>query len=362
MAWTSGTAAGHTDYLAKLKTFLETDATLVAEGQNWAVEEWTPSGYGDSEIPSGYSAFPAGAALGRWPLDALLIVRGPGSSAGDAVYGAIGSVQTNGLTNGLANNLMVWGLTGYIAGEKLGAQPGRTEGKALPLVNTSIDYWFFANGRRVIMMAKIGTSYYGAYMGWGLPYATPTEHPYPYYVGAAINTRVLSHNDYGFSALENNSFWAPVSDTSSPTNWESAEVYSPGVGWMPVACRYETNGNDNPVSAGSNAERVLMWPTGRIFTQTAPSLTYFNCHGACVDGSPQLFPISFFHMSSNSTYMKYRYEEYVGALMELDGVYQIFPDNTPLPEQEITIGSNTYILFPSGTNQSRLDFAAILKA
>jgi hypothetical protein len=39
MAWTSGTAAGHDDLMDDLKTFLTTNAALVAAGQNWVAEK-----------------------------------------------------------------------------------------------------------------------------------------------------------------------------------------------------------------------------------------------------------------------------------------------------------------------------------
>lgn len=48
MAYETGIAAGHTDVLSKLKTFLTTNPELVAQGQQWAVER---DGFGIGPLP-----------------------------------------------------------------------------------------------------------------------------------------------------------------------------------------------------------------------------------------------------------------------------------------------------------------------
>jgi hypothetical protein len=56
------------------------------------------------------------------------------------------------------------------------------------LWQNSIDYWFYVNNTRVIVIAKIGVYYISMYAGFFLPYALPAEYPYPYFIGATYPT------------------------------------------------------------------------------------------------------------------------------------------------------------------------------
>jgi len=56
----------------------------------------------------------------------------------------------------------------------------------VPLVNSSIPYWFVANGRRVIVVAKVGSQYEAAYLGLLDPFFTPQQVPYPIALGGTI--------------------------------------------------------------------------------------------------------------------------------------------------------------------------------
>ena len=58
----------------------------------------------------------------------------------------------------------------------------------LPLLRVgSIPYWFIANGRRVVVVAKVSTNYELAYMGLINSYASPSQFPYPLAVGGSMN-------------------------------------------------------------------------------------------------------------------------------------------------------------------------------
>lgn len=56
----------------------------------------------------------------------------------------------------------------------------------LNLWNSSIDYWFIANGRRVIVVAKISTVYVVAYLGFMNTYPSPGVFPYPLVVAGSM--------------------------------------------------------------------------------------------------------------------------------------------------------------------------------
>lgn len=54
------------------------------------------------------------------------------------------------------------------------------------LWNSTIPYWFIANGRRVVVVAKISTVYVVCYLGFINPYVAPGAFPYPLAVAGSM--------------------------------------------------------------------------------------------------------------------------------------------------------------------------------
>lgn len=70
---------------------------------------------------------------------------------------------------------------GYVGG------PGQiANSPVLPLWNSTIPYWFIANGRRVIVIAKISTVYVSCYLGFLASYMAPGSFPYPLVVAGSM--------------------------------------------------------------------------------------------------------------------------------------------------------------------------------
>jgi hypothetical protein len=59
------------------------------------------------------------------------------------------------------------------------AQVGGAPWASLSLHNSPTPYWFVANARRVVVVARVSTVYQMAYLGLGLPYETPSVHAFP---------------------------------------------------------------------------------------------------------------------------------------------------------------------------------------
>lgn len=174
MAWTSGTATDYRDLLRRLRQFLTADMLPAAE--RWVEMRWDEQ-----------------AATQE------LILKGPGLSGTDEIYIGIRSYED------AAQGWYWWdlhGLTGYVSGAPFTSQPGIISDypAGLSLWQYAIPYWFIANGRRVIIVAKVGTAYENAYLGFMLPYAMPSEHFYPMFVGGSITAysgRLRSRTDDG---------------------------------------------------------------------------------------------------------------------------------------------------------------------
>jgi hypothetical protein len=133
-------------------------------------------------------------------------------------------------------NLAVSGFIGYVPGNTFETQPGYVE-SGIPCHNLRIDYWLSANPARIAGGLKVGTPVYQSfYAGFFLPYATPSQYPYPLFVGGMFNSAMpakrYSDTDYSFDGSWRTTVVYPLSaNNGSSTNGYSIindtnDVYS----------------------------------------------------------------------------------------------------------------------------------------
>lgn len=168
MVTVTGTATGASDLFTKLIAFLTTNATLVGLNQDWSVL-WTGSGL--------------------YANDRVLV--GPGLGATDEIY--VGARLYNDV---IADQHWIEfrGMTGVIGAgvsydDHVNVQPIPSR---LFIDDSTMDYWFIANGRRFIVVLKISTIFESCYCGFFLPFGTPGEYPYPMFVGASAGNSLSS--------------------------------------------------------------------------------------------------------------------------------------------------------------------------
>lgn len=149
------TANSNADLLDKVHTFLTSNADLVAAGEHWESLEYTAGDY--------------------------FIVRGKGLGGTDNIYIGWKVVNDAGAD---VYNIEVRGFAGYSPGLPFNSQPGVCPPAYLCSYDQPLTYWIVANGRRFIVVEKVSTVYLSAYCGLFYPYASPTEYPYPMYIGA----------------------------------------------------------------------------------------------------------------------------------------------------------------------------------
>lgn len=121
-------------------------------------------------------------------------------------------------------------------------QPGTSARVYLPLWNTSMPYWFVANGQRLIPVVKVSTTYQSSHQGKLLPQGVPSEYPQPYYVSApaaAANIRWSSIDE------NNRNFFDPGN---------ASYVSTPGLIWKPVWNFFEQSGEQ------ARAQGNFCWP------------------------------------------------------------------------------------------------------
>lgn len=84
-------------------------------------------------------------------------------------------------------NLLAGAFTGYTPANSFDTQPGAML-SGVPAHNNRIDYWLTWTPRRIALAMKVGTPVYeSAYVGYLLPYARPSQFPYPLVCGGMLN-------------------------------------------------------------------------------------------------------------------------------------------------------------------------------
>lgn len=208
MAFETGTATSSTDLWNKLIAFLTTDVDLTSIDEEWAVV-WT---------------HPSGATSG-------VVLRGPGAAGTDSIYVGL-SLTTTLDTDG--HYITIWGmLTPVLAATQMSEHIHVSPGVRVWLDANSMKYWLVGSGRRFMLAVNMSTVYEVAYAGFFLPYALPTEYPYPLFIGGTQSassdvTSWRSTSDY-HAAFP----FAPYNDSGSAgVNKASAYLLDPNGAWL----------------------------------------------------------------------------------------------------------------------------------
>ena len=313
MAWETGSATDEDDLLDKLITFLTTDATLVGLGQEWTVMK-------DEEPAS----------------DRFVYFRGPGLAGNDQIHVNIRRYYS---AAGGSYNWEIRGATSYDGGLAFDAQPNTSHESFFALSPGTMTYWFFANGRRFIVIAKIGTVFTSMYGGFFLPYALPSEYPYPMFIGA---TSYLEYINYSTAGILTSASWKMGYMPSITTPQSGVKIRTPGGYWLHIG-----QGTPSGVSATLVAR---LWP---YWSQSISANTDL---GQCdltknPDNTYTLLPVIIYSDV-------YDTKDVYG---ELDGVFHV-PGTDLNSEDTITILADVYLAFQNVDDVARNDFAAILRA
>ena len=299
MAFASGTATDILDLYNKLRDFLVADATLVAAGQNWAQISGTTGPLSDtSEI----------------------VLRGPGTSGADEI---LVGIKTSISVSNDYYNLVFAGFTIWTPGTPYESQVGSAHGYTLHGWNQPMQYWFVANGRRFIVVVRVGSFYMSAYCGFILPYVLPTLWPYPLYVAACSRQPTWR---YSVSSANMSTFFDPGETT--------AGLMFPDVTWKNVANRYI-----------SSTQTVYGDPKSEV-----------NTHPWRFDNTPIRENLDgSYNLEQGSIICATPYAAQMGALQ---GVYRVsgFANSA---ENIITYGGVNHLVVPNVMRTSWDDFAAI---
>lgn len=284
MAYTSGTAANYKDLLAVMTTF--------AAANGWTVLEQSAT---------------------------KVYLRGEGLAGLDEIYVGVETYED------AVNNRYNWNMVGswgWRSGRGLNSHPRTSNLSGTDLSvgyfwNSSIPYWMVANGRRIIVVAKVGTTYQMVHLGLLTPPATDAQYPYPLLIGGSgkVNTQ-----NYSATIA---SFWS-----SFAGNYPGSRLNLPNGYWANAsnAQSYEHNPGFMVMTiCGTDAANIL----------------------SGLDGTYLLEP--FYMVAAVSA---------TGIYGQVEGLFRVSGHNNT-SENIITVSGINYIVFQDGSRSGYGDFCAM---
>lgn len=236
-------------------------------------------------------------------------------------------------------NWRLGGFTAFNSGQAFNQQAGYVGGAnqanpspVLTLWNSSIPYWFIANGRRVIVIAKVSTVYVTAYLGLLNSYMAPGSFPLPLVVGGnlAFQTEPVTTSPnwrWSYTGGEMRNFPIPFANAMSFEYQSSLRLRLGSGSWR---------GFDI-----SNSETTFggLWPNVNVDQSTLYDLR------PNLDGGYPLLPVVLFDQTPN-------------VYGELDGVYSTtgFSQGS---ENTIVVNGVSYLVIQNVFRNTKADFFAV---
>jgi hypothetical protein len=277
--WVTGTATDDQDLYAKLITFLTTDTDLVSAGEEWT-EVWD---HDDGD-------------------EAGIVLQGPGLAGTDEIYIGLRLVRDVGADS---YAIEVSGMTGYQdGGEEMGDHVNVSPQPVRSFADSgSMTYWFIASGRHFIVVTKISTIFEALYAGWFLPFGTPSEYPYPMFIGGSAGpeqTHSSSPKSWRDDVTGHSLFpWPSFNTFSGYLYNSSAHVLSPSGDWLELSNSNEfSDGTVGPFVTRGNRYTEGGDTTG-VFPPSPTHKNQMDCYG----GDKMIHPVTLHRIDSgNQTY------------------------------------------------------------
>lgn len=216
--------------------------------------------------------------------------------------------------------------------------PNHLGDKALPLSKTPTAYWLVANSGRVMVVTRTSAVYGMAYAGYGLPYETPSVHPFPYLIGAPAYLPTMRWDTANTGGYRN-----PVDPgaQSTASNGTLGAIFPDGAGYQVVN---RTTSGSSSEGANDSAGRPKVWPYCQDDTGNIQS----DHLRECVDGSMPLLPLVIFQPGVPQAH----------AWGEFDGAYWTTGFNNSA-EALIREGAIDHLVVPNVNRSNTQSFAAI---
>lgn len=211
MAYQTGTATGHKDLLAKLRTF--------ATANGWTSEQWSNPASGEHE----------------------LVLKSTGVGGDDSICVGYRTVSNT------ASDYFNWDLwTGptYTGGD-FWSQAGQSPRRCLLLWGNSIPYWFVVTKRSIIVVANVSTTYHVSYNGLITTYTSRGHWVSPLASGASssVNTLRWSDTSDNVGGIQKVNGSATITVRDKDGNWANVHTMYPHSGGGPILLNGYASGN-----------------------------------------------------------------------------------------------------------------------
>lgn len=325
MAFTSGTATDYIDLANKLRQWLTASA-------GWTQLAWTPG-----NVTTG---------------GMRLSMRAPGAATDKQVFFNMQSFFSD------ADQAYAWDIrcaVNYDASRGFGVQDGESSPTYFALWKSTISYWFYANDRRVIVIAKCNTAYMSMYAGFGLPWATPAEYPFPLYVAASDGIlRPYNSNNSAHTSIVD----PGGASSESGGDYCSAKVRAQDGTWYRVMNRQSGTATEYPYNFKSTQPFVYPYTLRGAFGGSFAWWQSCTEHGANTDSGAIGFLVPTAQAERIMLPTSVMRTLAPAGIMALDGVYMPL-GNGLTPEQTATLGARNFRMFNNITRINANSFFAI---
>lgn len=312
-----GVRAGASDYIIGDEYTFDVVANSIPVGQQWTELKYSPGVEITPGANNSMNVDPGGSVpLGEGIYANELYLKGPGLAGADAIHV---NMFTNYDEPGDYYNLGFKGATGFETLDNFDNQPGASSLNGMMAWQFQIPYWIVADGRRFIITYKISTYYMSGYFGFILPYATPTEYPYPLYIGGSYTNANLKWSN---ESHNHRSFFDPY----------AAYMYTIEGTWLTIQNKYDSSGTEVAPTTSN------IWPYG--------GNTVSNVRQSPGDVYPMLPMVM--HSSSNGG----------NVLGELSGCFWC-PGFANASENTLVVDAVDYIIFQDVYRAGNIDYYAL---
>jgi hypothetical protein len=204
----------------------------------------------------------------------------------------------------------------------------------LTLWNQPMNYWFIANGRRVIIVAKVSSVYVIGYLGFLQPYVSPNVFPYPLCVGGNlcfVNEPVATSANFrwSYSGVEMQNPSHNCGSSPGQENVSQLQLRLPSGVWHSFT---RTGDGSNTTPLGH------VWPYQSSWSNWAKNL----------DGGYSMLPIVLGDVLPGTA----------NIWGEVDGLEAISGISNG-SENTVTIGNSIYLVVQNVFRTTQTDFAAV---
>lgn len=262
----------------------------------------------------------------------------PGLTGTEEIYMGIRLVEDP------VNDYFNWELMGAIGYDDAGDfrhQPfthitnSGTAGQSyVTLYDQELKYWLCANGQRAVMVVKVSTVYVSLYMGKYLPYATPSQHPYPV---------VITGGSYYYNKRWSDETGYVGGVSASIVNGGGSHIFCSNNTWTPLGARGYNGFNtsaDTPYVVYAHCAHRCFASDSSNFSNVLPN----------PDGSHCILPlmlISYYATLPDNA-----------LLGEIEGVFWV-SGNSNISENIITIDAQDYLVFQNIYRTEWNDYAVL---